>query len=79
MSTNRGEPQDPHDLVGHACLVYSSVQGDDRWQFSDTAGRAFTVPVQGPLRSNNLSALLAAHPDLMDAALVVNPDGGEAG
>jgi len=58
--SNHGEPQDPHDLIRHACLVYSSVQGDDRWQFSDASGRAFTVPVQGPLRSNNLSALLAA-------------------
>ncbi len=54
-----GEPQTPHDLSHHACLVYSSVQGDDRWQFSDAEGQAITVQVRGPLRSNNLSALLA--------------------
>jgi DNA-binding transcriptional LysR family regulator len=55
-----GTPQTPADLAGHACLVYSSVQGDDRWQFTDPAGERQSMPVQGPLRSNNLSAVLAA-------------------
>ncbi len=55
-----GTPQRPADLATHACLVYSSVQGDDRWQFSDAGGQGVTVAVQGPLRSNNLSAVLAA-------------------
>jgi DNA-binding transcriptional LysR family regulator len=55
-----GEPQTPGDLSRHACLVYSSVQGDERWQFSDPQGRTITVQVSGPLRSNNLSAVLAA-------------------
>ena len=51
----------PADLARHACLVYSSVQGDDRWQFADAGGgRGLTVAVQGPLRSNSLSAVLAA-------------------
>jgi DNA-binding transcriptional LysR family regulator len=55
-----GTPQTPVDLAGHACLVYSSVQGDDRWQFTDPSGERQSTPVQGPLRSNNLSAVLAA-------------------
>ena len=56
-----GRPVHPDDLALHACLVYSSVQGDDRWQFADGgSGRRHTVAVQGPLRSNNLSAVLAA-------------------
>ena len=55
-----GTPAAPAELERHACLVYSSVQGDDRWQFSDAAGRALAVPVRGPLRSNNLSTVLAA-------------------
>lgn len=55
-----GTPATPSELERHACLVYSSVQGDDRWQFSDAAGRALAVPVRGPLRSNNLSTVLAA-------------------
>jgi DNA-binding transcriptional LysR family regulator len=49
-----GTPKKPADLVRHAALIYSSVQGDDRWHFTAA------VPHRGPLRSNNLSALLAA-------------------
>jgi DNA-binding transcriptional LysR family regulator len=55
-----GTPHAPADLARHACLVYSSVMGDDRWQFSGSGGKAQSVPVSGPLRSNNLSAVLAA-------------------
>jgi DNA-binding transcriptional LysR family regulator len=55
-----GLPEAPQDLARHACLIYSSVQGDERWQFTDPQGELLTVPVQGPLRSNNLSAVLAA-------------------
>ena len=55
-----GIPETPQDLARHACLIYSSVQGDERWQFTDMQGQLLTVPVQGPLRSNNLSAVLAA-------------------
>ena len=67
-----GAPALPADLAGHRCLIYSSVQGDDRWQFAapsrDAGGGApasekalpESVRVQGPLRSNNLSALLDA-------------------
>lgn len=55
-----GRPQRPDDLATHACLIYSSVQGDDRWHFSDGQGRPQSVPVRGPLRSNNLSTVLAA-------------------
>lgn len=55
-----GVPQAPQDLSRHACLVYSSVQGDDLWQFIDADGAGAGVPVRGPLRSNNLSAVLAA-------------------
>lgn len=55
-----GVPQAPQELSRHACLVYSSVQGDDLWQFVDAGGAGTGVPVRGPLRSNNLSAVLAA-------------------
>jgi DNA-binding transcriptional LysR family regulator len=56
----RGPPAVPADLAHHACLVYSSVQGDDRWQFTDARNQGIAVPVRGPLRSNSLSAVLAA-------------------
>ena len=55
-----GTPRRPADLEAHAALVYSSVQGDERWHFTGADGAAVSVPVKGPLRSNNLSALLAA-------------------
>ena len=56
----RGTPRSATDLAAHACLVYSSVQGDDRWSLTTPAGQEQAVPVKGPLRSNNLSAVLAA-------------------
>lgn len=55
-----GTPASPAELSEHACLVYSSVQGDDRWQFTAPDGHTQSVSVKGPLRSNNLSAVLAA-------------------
>lgn len=56
----RGSPRVPGDLAQHACLIYSSVQGDDRWSFTGPSGEEASVPVTGPLRSNNLSAVLSA-------------------
>ncbi|MEO7852110.1 MAG: LysR family transcriptional regulator [Rubrivivax sp.] len=55
-----GTPKQPSELATHACLVYSTVQGDDRWTLTGHDGREQVVPVRGPLRSNNLSAVLAA-------------------
>ncbi|MBA3594358.1 MAG: LysR family transcriptional regulator [Polaromonas sp.] len=55
-----GTPKKPRDLSGHAALIYSSVLGDDVWRLVSVKGDAVTVPVAGRLRSNNLSAVLAA-------------------
>ena len=55
-----GTPRKPADLKDHACLVYSSVQGNDIWRLRGASGEAGAVPVAGRMRSNNLSALLAA-------------------
>ena len=55
-----GTPRSAADVAQHACIVYSSVQGDDRWRLSTPAGTQVSVPVKGPLRSNNLSAVLEA-------------------
>ena len=55
-----GSPALPTDLAVHQALVYSTVQGDARWHFTGADGRVQTVLVKGPLRSNNLSALLVA-------------------
>jgi len=55
-----GTPQRPDQLAGHNALIYSSVQGDAVWRMSMPGGEHVTVPVRGRLRSNNLSAVLAA-------------------
>jgi len=56
----RGSPAAPDALATHEALIYSSVQGDERWHFAGADGKTVQVPVKGPLRSNNLSALLDA-------------------
>jgi len=53
-------PRVPADLAAHNCLIYSSVQGDERWSFTGPTGEEISVPVTGRLRTNNLSAVLAA-------------------
>jgi DNA-binding transcriptional LysR family regulator len=55
-----GTPLQPAELAQHSTLIYSTVQGDDVWHFTSPDGVALAVGVRGPLRSNNLSALLAA-------------------
>jgi DNA-binding transcriptional LysR family regulator len=66
----RGVPKKPVELSGHDTLIYSSVQGNDVWRVLPPNGKAVTVPVTGRLRSNNLSAVLAAaRSDLGIAAL----------
>lgn len=65
-----GAPASPGELRKHAALIYSSVQGNDVWRIRSSAGKPETVPVTGVLRSNNLSAVLAAaRADLGIAAL----------
>ena len=55
-----GAPKQPHELAEHSVLIYSSVQGNDVWRLRSKDGESVTVPVHGKLRSNNLSAVLAA-------------------
>jgi len=55
-----GTPKRPADLSAHETLIYSSVQGSDVWRVVSPRGEAATVPVTARLRSNNLSAVLAA-------------------
>ena len=39
----RGTPHSAADLAGHDCLVYSSVQGDDRWALAPPGGPALVT------------------------------------
>ena len=63
-------PRLPADVAQHPCLVYSSVQGDERWQFTGEGGREESVPVRGPLRTNNLSVVLEAAQSGMGLAIL---------
>ncbi len=56
----QGTPKKFSDLHQHTALIYSSVLGDDVWRLTTPKGEAVTVAVAGRLRSNNLSAVLAA-------------------
>jgi len=55
-----GTPGRAEDLASHSALIYSSVQGNDVWRVRAPGGDTVTVRVGGRLRSNNLSAVLAA-------------------
>lgn len=65
-----GTPKHPADLAQHAGLIYSTVQGDDRWMLTGPDGVEQVVPVRGPLRSNNLSAVLAAAREGLGVAIL---------
>ena len=78
----RGTPRRPSDLKEHATLIYSSVQGNDIWRLRNASGEPVSVAVTGRLRSNNLSALLAASRSHMGIAALpryVAHDSLEAG
>jgi len=55
-----GVPHRPADLGDHATLIYSSVQGNDAWRVLTPRHEVVAVPLTPRLRSNNLSAVLAA-------------------
>ena len=50
----RGKPLEPASLADHAALIYITVQGDARWHFTSARQCTVSIPVKGPLRSNNL-------------------------
>lgn len=55
-----GTPKAPADLAQHNLLIYSSVLGDDRLHYLTPGGKRISVTIHGTLRTNNLSAVLAA-------------------
>jgi len=55
--SRHGRPSHPRELSGHACLGYSYLPSGDAWQFTGPAGEGQTVPVTGPLRTNNADAM----------------------
>ena len=65
-----GTPQRAQELSNHVALIYSSVVGDEVWRMRTPRGEALTVPVTGRLRSNSVSAVLAAARDGFGIALL---------
>jgi DNA-binding transcriptional LysR family regulator len=68
-------PKTPAEVNQHPCLIYSSVQGDERWQFTGGDAKASdereeSIPVRGPLRTNNLSVVLEAACNGMGLAIL---------
>lgn len=55
-----GTPRRAADLSAHVAIIYSSVVGDDVWHLRTPRGEPVSVPVAARLRSNNVSAVLAA-------------------
>jgi DNA-binding transcriptional LysR family regulator len=66
----RGVPEKPADLAAHDALVYSTAQGDAIWHFAGPGKASTSIPVNGRLRSNNLSVLMAAARDGFGVAVL---------
>lgn len=57
------EPSHPEQLAGHACLHYGEATSTSLWHFEpveEAASRPLSVPVRGPVCSNNGDLLLRA-------------------
>lgn len=55
-----GTPSAPAELAMHDCIVYSSVQGDQRWHFQHADEGSCSVAVGGPVRTNDVACVLQA-------------------
>lgn len=53
-------PKSPEDIRDHSALIYTTVQTDHRWNFTDKSGHSESIEVRGPFTSNNLSSILSA-------------------
>jgi DNA-binding transcriptional LysR family regulator len=57
-----GAPREPRDLRAHACLRFAGLGSTQEWTFL-AAGRRISVPVAGPLSSNQAEPLVDACAD----------------
>lgn len=53
-------PLVPDDLLRHPCIVYTELRTRNVWNFVGADGIAVTVPVSGPLQTNNSEVVRAA-------------------
>ena len=52
-------PLVPDDLLRHPCIVYTELRTRNVWNFVGADGAAVTVPVSGPLQTNNSEVVRA--------------------
>jgi DNA-binding transcriptional LysR family regulator len=53
-------PKKPKDIANHQALIYTTAQGDHRWNLTNQNNQSEIIEVKGPFTSNNLSSILAA-------------------
>ena len=53
-------PNKPKDIANHQALIYTTAQGDHRWNLTSQNNQSEIIEVKGPFTSNNLSSILAA-------------------
>lgn len=56
----RGRPAAPKDVTGHECLIFSGKANPATWEFTMPSGEDLSVPVTGPLISDDAEALVLA-------------------
>jgi DNA-binding transcriptional LysR family regulator len=67
----RGRPETPADLAGHACVIRTSAQDARDWTFRDQDGTRHSVAVQGEFEANN--AYVTLHAALGGMGIAVMP------
>ncbi|MGZ5200703.1 MAG: LysR family transcriptional regulator [Telluria sp.] len=55
-----GEPQHPHELLQHQCLVYTGLANVNEWTYREVGGEEIVVRVGGQLQSNSSEAIRQA-------------------
>jgi DNA-binding transcriptional LysR family regulator len=60
LSAGLSVPVVPDDLLRHPCIVYTELRTRNVWNFAGADGAALTVPVSGPLQTNNSEVVRAA-------------------
>ncbi len=53
---NRGEPQEPGELVDHECIAYSYDRSGDNWHFKGQGGDV-VIPINSRIRVNSGDAI----------------------
>jgi DNA-binding transcriptional LysR family regulator len=67
-----GRPSRPRELDSRHCFGFAYQRGQDTWRFSNARGEEETVTLAGPLRVNNVDALIPTI--LSDAGVAELPE-----